>query len=389
MSNRKLELKVGAFLLVSILVLVGFVIVLGNWGFSSGNLFYVDFPNSSGLREGAKVKVSGVRAGTINEIRFLGGQVLDDQGNPVYVRIQIEIRENMLESMTEGARFTISSEGLLGERYIEVTPGSPGSKPLANGAVVRGAPPVEFQELSSKAADMVDRIQEMVEGERGDLKKMGNNLKKSVERLEAISRTLEEELPGIVERANALMEKGTDTLERFDALVEDGRTLISREKGVKEAVANISDLAARFEAEVPHLLDEADLLFQDADDFMITATRMVKNVDEELSMTALEARVLLDKTGRVVEQLELKDTIAEFRASISRLVDSFGKTGDVIAGLASKASTMVEQLTEVVKTVKTGEGTLGAILQDREVYDDVRELILDLKRNPWKIIWKP
>jgi phospholipid/cholesterol/gamma-HCH transport system substrate-binding protein len=42
----------------------------------------------------------------------------------------------------------------------------------------------------------------------------------------------------------------------------------------------------------------------------------------------------------------------------------------------------------MVDKMSRGEGTVGALLQDEEVYDDLKELIRDLKRHPWKLIWE-
>ena len=38
--------------------------------------------------------------------------------------------------------------------------------------------------------------------------------------------------------------------------------------------------------------------------------------------------------------------------------------------------------------LKKGRGTVGALLVDQQIYDDLKELTRDLKRNPWKFFWK-
>ena len=42
----------------------------------------------------------------------------------------------------------------------------------------------------------------------------------------------------------------------------------------------------------------------------------------------------------------------------------------------------------MVTDLRAGKGTAGALLSRDEVYSDLRELIRDLKRNPWKFFWK-
>jgi phospholipid/cholesterol/gamma-HCH transport system substrate-binding protein len=41
-----------------------------------------------------------------------------------------------------------------------------------------------------------------------------------------------------------------------------------------------------------------------------------------------------------------------------------------------------------VAHVKTGKGTVGALVMDEAVYDDVQEMVRDLKHNPWKFLWR-
>ena len=47
-----------------------------------------------------------------------------------------------------------------------------------------------------------------------------------------------------------------------------------------------------------------------------------------------------------------------------------------------------DQPARTEEQVESGEGSIGAFLKDEELYDDLRELIRDLKHNPWKLIWK-
>ena len=42
----------------------------------------------------------------------------------------------------------------------------------------------------------------------------------------------------------------------------------------------------------------------------------------------------------------------------------------------------------IVAHIKKGDGTVGALVMDEAVYDDVQEMVRDLKHNPWKFLWK-
>jgi phospholipid/cholesterol/gamma-HCH transport system substrate-binding protein len=41
-----------------------------------------------------------------------------------------------------------------------------------------------------------------------------------------------------------------------------------------------------------------------------------------------------------------------------------------------------------VSHIKKGQGTIGGFVMDEEIYDDVQEMIRDLKHNPWKFLWR-
>jgi hypothetical protein len=55
---------------------------------------------------------------------------------------------------------------------------------------------------------------------------------------------------------------------------------------------------------------------------------------------------------------------------------------------ATRAQALLDNTNGLVGDLRTGKGTAGALLSRDELYSDLRELIRDLKRNPWKLFWK-
>jgi phospholipid/cholesterol/gamma-HCH transport system substrate-binding protein len=64
-----------------------------------------------------------------------------------------------------------------------------------------------------------------------------------------------------------------------------------------------------------------------------------------------------------------------------------GITRDLGAAAAS-AKTTAAEAEAMVQRVKQGKGTAGALMAEEALYDDLSELIRDLKHNPWKLLWK-
>ena len=61
---------------------------------------------------------------------------------------------------------------------------------------------------------------------------------------------------------------------------------------------------------------------------------------------------------------------------------------DKAATAATKAGGLLDNVDGMVTDLRQGKGTAGALLAKDDVYVDVRELLRDLKRNPWKLFWK-
>src|SRR6185369_10774455 len=64
------------------------------------------------------------------------------------------------------------------------------------------------------------------------------------------------------------------------------------------------------------------------------------------------------------------------------------KALDELITVSNKAERIATDAQSVMADIKKGKGTAGALLVDQQIYDDLKELVRDLKRNPWKFFWK-
>ncbi len=134
------ELAVGFFLLIGIFSLIyisvklGKLEVLGNEGYT----LYASFENAGGLKSGASVEIAGVQIGTVKTVR------LDDYQALVGLTItgNVKIQDDAIAS--------IKTEGLIGEKYVEITPGA-SSRILQGGGTIRETEPaIDIQDLIAK-----------------------------------------------------------------------------------------------------------------------------------------------------------------------------------------------------------------------------------------------
>ena len=140
MRRSTLDLGVGVFVLVGLIALGWMSVKLGRVDFlgSRGYVVSADFPTVGGLKAGSTIEIAGVEVGRVDRI------VLQEYQAHVVMVIQPQIK------LQEDSIASIKTKGLIGERYVRISPG--GSEKLIppNGRIREVEPPVDIEELLSK-----------------------------------------------------------------------------------------------------------------------------------------------------------------------------------------------------------------------------------------------
>src|SRR5436190_11752649 len=123
-TERSIEVKVGVLILVSLAILAAFILVMGGLSFQKTYAVYVDFDNPGGLQSGAPVRIAGVKVGKVNELQFQGGKVDPKTNRRVLVRAKISVEARVKDAIHEDADFYVTTQGVLGEQYMAIEPGS-------------------------------------------------------------------------------------------------------------------------------------------------------------------------------------------------------------------------------------------------------------------------
>jgi len=140
MKKFDLELAVGLFIIAGIICLgylsikLGKMEVLGERGYE----VYAVFSNVGGLKVGGSIEIAGVNVGRVKSI------VLDDYQAHVVLNLPrgLKIQEDAIAS--------VRTKGLIGEKYIQITPGG-SEKIIEHGGRIRETQPaVDLEELISK-----------------------------------------------------------------------------------------------------------------------------------------------------------------------------------------------------------------------------------------------
>jgi phospholipid/cholesterol/gamma-HCH transport system substrate-binding protein len=342
MRERSLELKVGLLIVLSSAILVAFIFVLGNFSLRSGFTIYVDYDYIGSLQPGAPVKVSGIKVGKVKAVEFRGGKIDEKLGKRVQVRLTVWIEDRVRDSIRSDAEFFINTAGVLGEQYLEIVPGRDWDKPaIEANAVIHGPPAVHDPPRTDL---VVARLYEVLDGVAAVLR----DDRDAIKHLLANS-------ANAVKEANDLL---ANNRERIAELIGNGADL------AKEAKVTL--------AKVNHGLGDG----RQIGTLVADANATLKAAQQTMTTLTPPALALMNDATRVT------GIITEER------VDKAINAADNAATAAGKAGGLIDNVNGMVTDLRAGKGTAGALLARDDVYSDLRELIRDLKRNPWKLFWK-
>ena len=140
MERSRANIAVGVFVILGLVALGYLSIKLGQVSFLGGRGYAVtvDFPSVGGLKPGSAVEIAGVEIGRVEAIG------LADYQARVTLRVQTGIK------LQDDAIASIKTKGLIGEKYIRISPGGSEKIIPPNGKIREVEAPVDFEELLSK-----------------------------------------------------------------------------------------------------------------------------------------------------------------------------------------------------------------------------------------------
>ncbi len=343
-DEKHLEFKVGAMILVALALLVAFVLILGDFNpFRKRLEVDVYFQNPGGLSAGAAVKVAGRKVGVINEMTYLGqeGPIHPASGRPSLVRTRLELDEEVFDTMRSDVRFYITTKGVLGDPFLEIDPGV-NPKPFSKNVPVFGTDPPRLDLFLADGAELVKSLNRLLTTNADNLDQLLGGSARLIGELES----LVEDDAGTGEKARL-----GRILTGVEGLLDETRTLVStaQEKyiddpSLERSLDNLESLSRKLDRDIDPL---------------------IKDVRKALAT--------VDRLGNTIGPEEQKN----IKSALAKLDD-----------IAKRADTTVAKVDRIITKVERGEGTVGQLMTDEEIYDDLKELLRDLKHHPWKLIWE-
>jgi phospholipid/cholesterol/gamma-HCH transport system substrate-binding protein len=329
-ADRRLRLVVGSVMLLSLCGLVFGLVALGDRTITGGYVLHVDFARVDNLKEGAEVRISALCVGRVLAIRQ--GVVPGEPALRAPIRVDLWIEQETGHLVRKDSVFYINAAGVVGERYIEVgpPPGAPGP-PAAAGQAFRGVD-----------APLLDRILQHGYEQLQAIAALTRELGPEIRALSAASDGLQSHLPGDLQPERLARTQGD--LVALGVLASDLRDHF-RAGLTRRTLARVQQLDRRLEGRLEPLIARIKAI-----------SRRLEPLQE-----------LLDAEQR--ERLS---------AAMGKLRSSFGEAQRLAAGLRL-----------LTKRVEQGRGTVGRLIADPELVDEIKETHRILKESPWRTLARP
>jgi phospholipid/cholesterol/gamma-HCH transport system substrate-binding protein len=285
------EVKIGIFLAGTFLILGTFIFIVGDmstWFRKGGYELVAYFDSVTGLERQDAVRLAGVRIGYVKDIRLAHRQA----------EVQMSISGKY--RVPKGSKAALASLGLIGEKYIEITPGDQAAF-LEPGGALESTPAISFDQIGALALSI------------------GEDIK-------GVSKSLAE-LTGQQNQAQI-----RDTLSHLNSFTQDLKSFMDEnKKDLHEGIAGVS----RATRELDQRIDTVS-----------------RNLDQAIAA--------------------VKDMAQENRGPVRSDIQ---KIGDVLDDLKESVRLLRQSLEKIDK----GEGTVGKLVQDPELYDKAKATLASVE----------
>ncbi len=338
--DERLSRRVGVGFLAFVVVLVVFVVAVLPRLSADGVHVRVYFTQATAIAEGANVQVAGRSAGTLSSIAMVAANKcgpehpLHGTGGLVAV---LTIDPAWAKRIPVNSEFFISARSVFAPRYVEIGAPAGGALPgrtLVEGDEVRGIDPPNLDRLLQRTFENLTDVKVFMDG----IRPFTQEITVSAVRL-ALTVSALEPAPGTFASIDA----------EVDAAAIEARAVLER------AMDGTIDL------------DDARAIF-------LRARALVGRVEQlshDLGERIAALRVALVKAG------------AQLPEDASGALDRALVSGQ--AAMAG-AGELLGRLRAVMDDVAWGKGSLGAFIADDELFDDFKDMIKAIKRNPWRVL---
>ena len=332
------QIKVGLFVILGLALMMISVFLIGDVrGLWQSKLAYsTAFKDVAGLKPGAPVRMGGLDVGSVTSV--------DHGTNPgdarVFVSLAVSSKESIRIRADSIAR--VSSKGLLGDKMIEISTGSMGVAEQDPKVLIVSEEPSDVFSMANKVAAQTEL---------------------AIERLAPLTQAL-----GDPKLAADIKGSMADVHMLLDATVQGDGTVHRLFFDHHEA-DQLSQLLERLDGASTRL----DAILSDTQD----ATAQLRRGPGIAHALLYDGEISKDAAGTMSELREDFRAIREGNGIAHALLYGDSSSQHVM----SNVNAMSDDLRAIVGDIRRGKGTLGALLVDPTVYEDLKSAIGNVERN--------
>lgn len=297
----KTETKVGIFVIIAITIFIFMTLGIGAFRFgTSGYVHYkVFFSDVSGLSRKADVKIAGVKVGWVEDVE------LSDAG-----KAQANIMVGKKYSLYDNAYAVVRQEGLIGTKYLEVSPGDPMLPKLSSGEQLArpGREAVSVDELLFKFKTIAGHVEQFT----SSLKDALGGDEKSTQ----IRTTIEN-----ISNASSKIEKLANSLEHV---------ITGNEDSINTILHNIKNITETLKTDLPSMKDSFNKFATDTTDSLSNAAHEARETFENLSSVTQKINDGRGLLGKLINEEEMYKDIKTTVSGIKNYLNKFDTIGVII-----------------------------------------------------------
>lgn len=155
------QFRVGILLIVALVVLALGVFQVGRLFdvFASRYPLVTLVESSGGLIAGSPVTLAGQRVGQVDAIEFLP---VDERRDSANILVRLSVNQDVQSQIRTDSRAVLQTQGLLGDRFVDISPGSSAYQPLEPGDTIRSLPALDYESVLRTAATTMDEVEGVI-----------------------------------------------------------------------------------------------------------------------------------------------------------------------------------------------------------------------------------
>jgi phospholipid/cholesterol/gamma-HCH transport system substrate-binding protein len=342
-DEARRRIRVGLFLVAGAAVTATMLMIISGsqHPFSRKVYLRTAFRDTNGLTIGAPVYLGGVEVGTVQKIQFEPALTIKE------VSVTLAVQKRYLERIRGDSRATLNPHGLLGDYTVAITVGSPTAAPVANGDLLPSGNTQTMTEIMDSVNGGIDDVRALARGLRGSLDAV-------------VTPEVARDFGRFVHAAAGTAE----AVEHGDGLVH----ALLHDRQLSAAARSIARKANLSAGDLASAMARVDRIVAAVETGNGTLHRLVARDDA--------GPILADAQRAAHELAEAATAIRSSPGPLHALV--YGPDGDELVGNLTALSRTLKQMGD---EVAAGKGTVGALLEDPTVYEDLKIILGDVKRN--------